>query len=264
MGEAQTTRGGGTACALTESGRVVTVDDAITANAEEAPMRRTAIVLAVGLALAALSLWLTRAGVDSTHAAQDAFQRGDYAAAVRAYQAAAESCQDLHALAGNQAAALYRLDRYSDADGRYQLAASSSDELESAKAAYCRGNCAVRQACPAESAPHMALLDQAAEHFRKCLSNDGTCGEEVFADARHNLELTKLLKLPPDAAKQAEEAARNDSQSGGQQESSNASPDANSADAKQSTPILSESRKPSNLLAELTPHKDDGDYLCPD
>jgi hypothetical protein len=227
-------------------------------------MRRTTIVLAVGLGLAVLSFWFTRAGVDSTRGAHDAFQRGDYAGAVRAYQDAAGNCQDLPSLAGNQAAALYRLDRYSDADGRYQIAASSNNDLQSAKAAYCRGNCALRQACPAEMAPNSGLLDQAAEQFRACLSRDATNDDEVFANARHNLELTKLLRLPPDAKQQAGETASNDSQAGGQQEQSNVSPDASNEQSAEKRPILSESRKPSNLFAGLTAHKDDGDYLCPD
>jgi len=227
-------------------------------------MRRTATVLAAGLGLAVLSFWLTRAGVDSIRDAQDAFLRGDFAAAVRAYQDAAGNCQDLTSLAGHQAAALYRLDRYNDADDRYQIAASSNNDLQSAKAAYCRGNCALRRACPTETAPNPSLLDQAAEQFRACLSHDATNGDEVFADARHNLELTKLLRLPPDAKQQAGETASNDSQSGGQQEQSNASTVARNERSTEKTPILSESRKPSNLLAGLTAHKEDGDYLCPD
>jgi tetratricopeptide (TPR) repeat protein len=227
-------------------------------------MRRTAIVLTVGLGLAALSLWLTRAEIDSTRGADNAFQRGDYAAAVRAYQDAAESCHDLPALAGNQAAALYRLDRYDDADRRYQLAATSNNELQSAKATYCRGNCALRQACPAEAAPDKTLLDQAAEQFSACLSHEGTVGDQVTADARHNLELTKLLRLPPDATQPGVETARNDPQTGDKQDSSGATPDAKRESSTDRTPVLSESRKPSNLLAGLTAHKDDGDYLCPD
>jgi len=229
-------------------------------------MRRTAIVLTVGLGLAALSLWLTRAEIDSTRGADDAFQRGDYAAAVRAYQDAAGNCHDLPALAGNQAAALYRLDRYDDADRRYQIAASSKDELQSARAAYCRGNCALRQACPTEAAPNPALLDQAADQFRACLTQDAANGDDVFADARHNLELTKLLRLPPDAKQLAEktDTTRNDPRTSDKQDASNPSTNENSDASSEKTPIVSESRKPSNLLAGLTAHKEDSDYLCPD
>ena len=78
------------------------------------------------------------------------------------------------------------------------------------------------------------------------------------------MELTKLLRLPPDAKQQAGETASNDSRTRDQQELSNAPPDANNEPANKETPILSESRKPSNLFAGLTASRDDGDYLCPD
>jgi hypothetical protein len=238
--------------------------------AEDATMRRMAIVLAAGLGLAALSFWLTRGGIDSAHAAYENFEHGDYAEAVRAYQKSAATCHDLPALASNQAAALYRLDRYTDADSRYQLASTSEDALQSAKAQYDRGNCALRQASATQTVPDSALLSQAAEQFRACLSHETAVGgdERVFTDARHNLELTKLLQQPSSATEKTDVAARNESandpQTGAQSDGSNASPTEMSERNRDGSPIESESRKPSSLLASLSSRPEGSDYLCPD
>src|SRR5262245_28594574 len=125
-------------------------------------MKRTAIVLIVGFGLAALSLWLSRGGSDPAVEAREAYEKGDFAAAVHAYQSAAPACSDLGALAANQAAALYRLNYYNEAEGRYRIAETSSDDSRAARAAYDRGNCALRQATQAEGKPDLALLDRAA------------------------------------------------------------------------------------------------------
>jgi hypothetical protein len=232
-------------------------------------MRRTGIVMAAGLGLAALSLWLVR-GTDSTFQAREAFHRGNYAAAVRGFQDAAADCHDLPALAANQAAALFRMDRYDDADGRYRMAASGEDELRAAKAAYDRGNCALRQACPTEGAADEALLDQAAEQFRACLTHESNVreGDKVFDDARHNLELTKLLRQPQSAEGKADETAHNaaagNSQSGVRPENEGNSRLEDRGSSAETAPVTTESRKPSSLLAALTARADDSDYLCPD
>ena len=259
-------------------------------------MKRTAIILAAGLGLVALSLWLFRGGENPVAFAQEAYQRGDYATAVRAYQQAAPECPDLAALAANQAAALYRLDRYGDADGRYRLAESSNDSLRAARAAYDRGNCALRQACQANGAPDPALLDRAAEQFRACLGHEPQSGDadRVFADARYNLELTKLVRNPipgngagsdtaqnkndqSDPQNQAgnDQDASQSADKGGPQDGSEAankdtSPDGNQianrsgSTDEQSADASTENTKPSATLANLLAQKDDNDYLCPD
>jgi tetratricopeptide (TPR) repeat protein len=233
-------------------------------------MRRTAIVLAAGLGLAALSLWLSRNGIDLARDAYAAFQRGDYPEAVRAYQKSAETCHDLPALASNQAAALYRLDRYSDADGRYELAITGSDSFKSAKAQYDRGNCALRQATAGQIDPDAALLNQAAEQFRACLSHESmlSSGERVFADARHNLELTKLLQRPAFSEEKTDIATRNgsasDPQTNDQRDGADQSPAEYGEPSRDKAPVASESRKPSNLLASLAANGNTSDYLCPD
>jgi tetratricopeptide (TPR) repeat protein len=233
-------------------------------------MRRISIVLAAGLGLAALSLWLSHNGIDSARDAYAAFQRGDYSEAVRAYQRSAETCHDLQALAANQAAALYRLDLYGDADARYELATAGSDALQSAKAQYDRGNCKLRQTPTAQSFSDTAPLTQAAEQFRACLALESTLGndEKVFVDARHNLELTKLLQQTAKTAEKTDVAARNESESDPQtnddRDGGNRLPMEIGEPSRDKAPVASESRKPSNLLASLAAQGNGSDYLCPD
>jgi hypothetical protein len=250
-------------------------------------MKRAAIILAAGLGLVALSLWLFRGGENPVAQAQEAYQRGDYATAVRAYQQAAPDCADLPALAANQAAALYRLDRYGDADGRYRLAESSSDSLRAARAAYDRGNCALRQACQASGAPDPALLDRAAEQFRACLALEPQNGDadQVFADARYNLELAKLVRnstldngAESDTAKNqngndqdaSQSADKSGPQDGSESAKKDTSPDGSESatksgsTAEQSADSSAENTKPPATFANLLAQKDDNDYLCPD
>jgi hypothetical protein len=235
-------------------------------------MKRTAIVLIVGLGLAALSLWMARGGTDPTVEARDAYQQGDYARAVRAYQTAAAECADLGALAANQAAALYRLDHYNDADGRYRLAETSDDELRAARAAYDRGNCALRRAIPPDGKIDMAMLDRAAEQFRSCLGRESHAGEadSVFADARHNLELTKLLRNPSAPDAKASENAKQDDDKGdpqhaaGKEKDESESAKGDEGAGQQSPATGQENPKPISSLAHMVAKKYDEDYLCPD
>jgi hypothetical protein len=166
-------------------------------------MRRTLIVLVIGLALLGLSWWGLRAPDNLAARADEAYRRGEYLEAVQGYQAAASETTNLADLAQNQAAALYRLERYSEADVRYQYSGERGDSRQRAHAEYNRGACALRQACCQEGEPNRELLRSAAEHFRACLEHEAAAGEEttVFADARHNLELAKLLESAPASEK---------------------------------------------------------------
>jgi tetratricopeptide (TPR) repeat protein len=231
-------------------------------------MKRNAIVLVVGLALVALSVWLYRGNDDPAATAYAAYQSGDYATAVREYQRAAPECPDLGAIAVNQAAALYHLDHYSEADGRYQFAESSGDEARAAQAAYDRGNCALRQALQGEGPPDTKLLEQAAEQFRACLSQESIAPNAgtVFADARYNLELTKLLQAPPPSANQAKEndPDKNDPEhvASNDKDATDATKDESSSDSSDSasgTPNPENSRP---TLASLISQHDKED-LCP-
>jgi len=222
-------------------------------------MKRTAIVLAAGLGLVALSLWLMRSRPDSAMRAHDAYQRGDFVAAVGAYQEAAPECSDLGELAACQAAALYRLDRFADADGRYRISESDGDEGRGARAAYGRGNCALRQACQTDQTLDETLVGQAAEHFRACLDREPKTIDagNLFADARHNLELIKLLRqhVPAEGEAVRQDTGQNSSiQDAGEASHSHGS-------AEQQDPDGTERNA---ALAGLMAQKQERDYLCPD
>ncbi len=232
-------------------------------------MKRIVIVVLAGLALVALSNWLMPTGGDPLAQAQQAYQQGDYTSAVQSYQQAAPQCADLAALAANQAAALYRLQRFDLADQRYELAETHGDALRSAQAAYDRGNCALHEACRNGGTPDFAALDRAAEQYRDCLRHESDVpgAEALFADARHNLELTKLLRNPASPEEKTHEPSPLDkSHDEAQATAANQSPpDSNSSDVKneQSAEASEENASP-QTLASLLAQKDDEENLCPD
>lgn len=160
-------------------------------------MRRALLLVMIGLALFGLSRWLSRGTQEVLAAAQEAYRQGEYAQAVQGYQQAAPESGDLAGVAHNQAAALYRLGRYADAEGRYQVAESRGDARRAAQSEYDRGNCLLRQARCCPSCGDVGLLRQAADHFQACLDRQDEVvdGGTLFSDARHNLELAKLLQL---------------------------------------------------------------------
>jgi hypothetical protein len=234
-------------------------------------MKRTAIVMAAGLALVALSLWLLRGGAEPAIQAREAYQRGDYASAVREYQKAAPECPDLGAVAANQGAALYRLDRYGDAEGRYRLADSGGADVRAARAAYDRGNCVLRDACQGDGAPDSARLEQAAQHYRACLAREPEIadGGDLFADARHNLELTKLLRNPTPAGEGADNTGQNDDRASDRPPAVGEKTEANDraedrADAQPSADASPDGRRTTATLASFVARCEDDEYLCPD
>jgi hypothetical protein len=234
-------------------------------------MKRTAIVLAAGLTLVALSLWFMHGGADPSGEARAAYQRGDYASAIREYQKAAPYSIDLAALAANQGAALYRLDRYGDADGRYQLAEAAGGEARAAQAAYDRGNCALREACQDATRPDPTKLEEAAQRFRTCLAREPvTALGDLLSDARHNLELTKLLQAPKAADEQVNSAAHDDARASDREPRSGDHRQANDRSNNSQTENRSltdgsaENPRPTATFANFLARKDEDDYLCPD
>jgi tetratricopeptide (TPR) repeat protein len=231
-------------------------------------MKRTVIVLAVGLALLIVAGWLFRGNDDPATQARAAYDRGDYAGAIREYQRAAAECPDVGALAVNQAAALYRMERYNEADGRYQFAEGTSTDLRAAQAAYDRGNCAMQQACKNGGAPDKELLDQAAEQYRACLERQASVNDagSLFADAQHNLEIIKLLQAPPpseDVAKNGE-PENGDSQQTAQNDSKNGDAKDQTGDREQGSADASDPSQQGETLASLMAKHEEEKDLCPD
>ncbi len=155
-------------------------------------MRRkaaVALVLLAGIALLVVGFFLSRASRGPAELARDAYQRGDYAEAVKQYGQAGEGGEDPSAVAHNQAAALYRLGRYDNASDRYAESAAE------ARAEYDRGNCAFNLARGEDGRLEPARLREAVEHYRNCLDRQAAAKDsgKLADDARHNLELAKLL-----------------------------------------------------------------------
>ena len=184
-------------------------------------MRRMVALLLTGLALAALGLLAGRWQQYPVAAGCEAYRRGDYAAAAEHFDQARQAGKDSPLLSHNQGAALYQLQRYGDADDRYQEAGAKGSALEAARAAYDRGNCALRRACGRDGAPDPKLLGEAIQHYQSCLDRRPAVGDAgtLFDDARHNLEMAKLLtakqedkpdatKPPPDPQTDPQSAAR--------------------------------------------------------
>jgi tetratricopeptide (TPR) repeat protein len=231
-------------------------------------MKRMVIVLAVGVALVVVASWLFRGNDDPAAQARAAYERGDYATAVREYQRAAAECPDVGALAVNQAAALYGMEHYNEADGRYQFAESNGNDLRAAQAAYDRGNCALQQACKKDGTPDTELLDQAAAQYRACLERQTAVDEagSLFGDARHNLEIIKLLQAPPpsqDVAKGGE-PEKDDSQQTTQNDSKNGDPQDQTGDSEQASADASDPSQQGETLASLMARHEEEKDLCPD
>ncbi len=178
-------------------------------------MRRSAVVVVGGLALLALSQWLRLGPRSAEASAEESYRRGDYARALSEFQRAAGEGADPNRATFNQAAALYRLEHFGDAEARYGGAADG-DAYRKARAAYDRGNCALHEACRGDGAADPRLLGQAMEAYRACLQQEAASGGDhaLFQDARHNLELAKLLRSGNGSAPGQQSAKKGQDSSG--------------------------------------------------
>jgi Ca-activated chloride channel family protein len=123
-----------------------------------------------------------------------AFERGDYPAAVRFYEQAEPLITDPGLVAQNLAAALFRLERYRDAELHYRYCLSDATGPRRARALYDLATCLVQE----EQGRNRQLLTEAIGLYQQCL-REPEIEESLATDARHNLELAKLLRLqaPP-------------------------------------------------------------------
>ncbi|MBX9627931.1 MAG: tetratricopeptide repeat protein, partial [Gemmataceae bacterium] len=125
---------------------------------------------------------------DLVRRANSAFVRGDAEAADALYQQAAERTADPGLVAFNRAALLARLNRFAEAEAHYARALDDGEcpPGRAARGWFDRGTCRLRAATSA------AGFRAAAACFERCLDLH-PADEALKADARHNLELAKLL-----------------------------------------------------------------------
>jgi tetratricopeptide (TPR) repeat protein len=120
--------------------------------------------------------------------ANSAFLRGDTDAADRLYEAAEEKTTDPGLVAFNRAAVLFQMGEFREAESLYArvLGDKSCPADRAAKALYNRGTCLLRQGGSA------AMYRWAITYLEQCLES-AAADEPLKADARHNLELAKIL-----------------------------------------------------------------------
>jgi tetratricopeptide (TPR) repeat protein len=120
--------------------------------------------------------------------ANSAFLRGDIDAADRLYEAAEEKTSDPGLVAFNRAAGLFQMGDFREAEALYArvLGDKSCPADRAAKAMYNRGTCLLRQGGSA------SMYRWAIAYLEQCLEST-SADEPLKADARHNLELAKIL-----------------------------------------------------------------------
>src|SRR5262249_35612988 len=152
------------------------------------------IGLVIGLILLEAGRRLNRPVEDAAAAGMTAYRAGDFAAAEAHFRQAEQGAADPARAAYNRATAQDQLRRFQDADHNYEHSADY-EALHAARAAYDRGNCAFSEACRDEGTADPELLQRAAKHYETCLAREGstTAAGSLFEDARHNLELAKLI-----------------------------------------------------------------------
>src|SRR5437868_6335577 len=129
-----------------------------------------------------------------------AFERGDYEQAIEFYGQAEDRATDPGQVAYNKATALYRLaldekeegtgepaSRFRKAEDYYRRSAEGADEPRRSRALFGLANSLVQ----GRGDEARALL-QAVRCYRECLRSPD---RQIAEDARHNLELAKLLWL---------------------------------------------------------------------
>jgi tetratricopeptide (TPR) repeat protein len=144
-----------------------------------------AVVAACGVAAASAT---PQAADDLIRQANAAFLRDDLPAADRLYAAAEERTADPGLVAFNRAAVLFQKGEFRDAELLYTRALDdrACPPDRAARAWFNRGTCLVRRGGAA------AVYRSAIACFERCLDADAA-DDPLKADARHNLELAKLL-----------------------------------------------------------------------
>ncbi|MFN4260112.1 MAG: hypothetical protein ACK4RK_12520 [Gemmataceae bacterium] len=124
-----------------------------------------------------------------------AFAEGDYATALELYEQAGEWADDPGWIAFNQGAVHYRQENYREAEQLYRACLEDATGSRRARALYNLGNCLLRQG--GDTQPE--VLRHAIDCFQQCQAHPAST-PELREEARHNLELAKLLWVKAKAA----------------------------------------------------------------
>jgi Ca-activated chloride channel family protein len=136
--------------------------------------------------------WTGAAAVDTfLRRGNAAYRAKQFTTALTWYQKAEERSSDPGQVAFNEAAALYRLERYREAELHYRRCLEDAVGLRRAQALYNLGNCLVQQA---QGPQAVRLLEQASACYRQVLAMP-ELPSDLAANAAYNLELTRLLWL---------------------------------------------------------------------
>jgi hypothetical protein len=128
--------------------------------------------------------------LDQVRRGNAAYERGDYEAAAAAYAEAETRIADPGLAAYNKAAALYQKSVYRDAELLYRCCLEDASGSRRTHALYGIGNALVQQSHERGA----DVLRAAIRAFEDCLKQPGI-DPALADDARHNLELVKLLLL---------------------------------------------------------------------
>jgi len=125
---------------------------------------------------------------DATRRGNLAFARGEFAAALDWYTRAEERTTDPGLIAFNKAAALYRLDRFREAELHYRRCREDAVGPRLPRLLLGLGNSLLQQS----QGRSPALIQEAVGCYERCLARAET-DADLVADARHNLELARQL-----------------------------------------------------------------------
>jgi Ca-activated chloride channel family protein len=167
-------------------------------------LRRGSVALrstAAGAALVLLAAAPARAPEDLVRQGNAAYQREDYGKAVDLYAAAEDRITDPGLVAFNEATALYRqasqlentprrTGLYREAELHFRRCLEDAAGTRRAQALYGLGNSLLQQVASRGA----EACQDAVKAYERCLAQDGVA-PDLATDARHNLELAKLLAL---------------------------------------------------------------------
>jgi Ca-activated chloride channel family protein len=181
---------------------------------------RLAVRPTVRAALLLLSLLLISAGPPPSieellRQGNEAFAAGRFEVARALYSEAEAWTADPGLVAADKAAALYRLERWREAELHYRRCLGDAEGRRRAGALYDLGNCLLKRWSDEKD---IALLDEAVTRFRQARAS-AAADVELKDKAQHNLELARLLWFKAsEVARKADSSGEDNSQDKNSQE----------------------------------------------